>query len=187
MARLARIVVPGIPHHAVHRARPRTALFRDEVDYRCYQELLRLNCSRYEVELRSFCLMPDHIHAVLVPQAARGLSRAIGETDRLYARQRGLGEAQLWRGRFQSCPLDEEHAQAAIVYVVQNPDRARLDAWPWVYPQRAHSSASVRAIDTIRRSTKTGRPAGSPEFYVRLEYDIGRSLTPRRRGRKAKW
>ena len=42
-------------------------------------------------------------------------------------------------------------------------------------------------IDTIRRSTKTGRPAGSPEFYVRLEYDIGRSLTPRRRGRKAKW
>jgi putative transposase len=187
MARFARIVVPGLPHHAVHRARPEITLFRDPADFARYQELLRQNCTRYGVEIKAFCLMPDHVHAVLLPQTAEGLSRAIGETGRLYARYRGLGGAQLWRGRFQSCPLDDEHAHAAIAYVAGNTERARISPWPWQYPQSAPDTPSTHCINTIRMATKTGRPAGSSEFYSRIEYDIGRSLMPRRRGRRAKW
>jgi putative transposase len=187
MARFARIVVPGLFHHVVHRAKPRATLFRDQTDYARYQELLKQNCAKYDVDVAAFCFMPDHVHAVLVPRNARGLSRAVGETGRLYARYRGLGGAQLWQGRFHSCPLDEEHAKTAIAYVLANPERARLSAWPWVFPDNVPYSATPQQIEMVRKSTNTGRPAGSPEFYARLEYDIGRPLSPRKRGRRAKW
>jgi putative transposase len=184
MARVARIVIPGLPHHIVHRAKPEAQLFRDEIDYARYQDLLRHNCALYAVDLRAFCLMPDHVHAVMAPTTAQGLSRAIGETGRLYTRYRG---ADLWRGRFQSCPLDDAHGEAAIAYVRGNPGRLRLGPWPWRYPEGATDEASAQQIEAIRKSTRTGRPAGSPEFYARLEYDLGRRLSPRKRGRKAKW
>jgi putative transposase len=187
MARLARVVIPGLPHHAVHRAHPDVRLFRDQTDYARYQALLEQNCSRYKVELKAFCLMPDHVHLVLIPKSTDGLSRAVGETGRLYARGRGMGGAKLWRGRFQSCSLDKEHATAAIAYVVNNPIRARLGAWPWRSPKSVKSEASPHEIELIQKATKTGRPAGSPEFYARLEYDIGRALSPKKRGRKSKW
>src|SRR5437764_4435461 len=187
MARLARIVVPGLSHHVVHRARPGVALFRDQTDYTRFEELLRRNCALYDAELEAYCLMPDHVHLVLLPRSTQALARSIGETGRLYGRCRGLGAAQLWHGRFRSCPLDEEHAKAAIAYVAANAGRARLGAWRWQYPDRSPFAVTERQIEAIRKSTRTGRPAGSSEFYSRLEYDIGRSLSPRKRGRKAKW
>jgi putative transposase len=187
MARLARIVIPGLPHHVVHRAHERARLFRDDVDYARYRELLLHNCEHYGVGLSAFCLMPDHVHVVAVPPTREALSRAIGETGRLYARYRGQGDMEIWRSRFQSCPLDELHAKAAIAYVARNPDRAKFAAWRWRHPKSARAPAFEAEIETVRRSTRTGRPAGSAEFCTRLEYEIGRPLSPRKRGRKAKW
>ncbi|MDI6781330.1 MAG: transposase [bacterium] len=43
-------------------------------------------CNRYSVEIWVYCLMPNHVHLIAVPQTKEGLSRAIGETHRsLYA------------------------------------------------------------------------------------------------------
>ena len=187
MARLARIVVPGLSHHVVHRARPDVVLFRDQTEYARFEELLKENCLRYGAELGAYCLMPDHVHIVLLPRTTEALARSIGETGRLYTRYRGLGGAQLWQGRFRSCPLDEDYVKPAVAYVTANPVRARLGAWKWSYPARTKATASAEQIETIRRSTRSGRPAGSAEFYTRLEYDLGRSLAPKKRGRRAKW
>jgi len=43
MARLARVVIPDIPHHVTQRGNRRQATFFLDEDYSAYLELMRLN------------------------------------------------------------------------------------------------------------------------------------------------
>jgi putative transposase len=190
VARLARIVIPDVPHHVVQRVRPGLVLFADEADYAEYRDILLRNLRG--IDLVSACLMPDHVHLIAVLRTADALARMLGETRRLFARHKGLGSQGLWRGRYQSCPLDEAHAKAALAYVISNPVRAGLvrapAQWPWLMGEtHLDGPADERQIDTIRRATRTGRPAGGADFLARIEYELGRSLKPKKRGRKARW
>ena len=190
MARLARIVIPDIPHHVVQRARPGLTLFVDDADYAEYKGILERNLRG--ARLVSACLMPDHVHLIAIPSASDGLARMLGETRRLFARYKGLGPQGLWRGRYLSCPLDDAHAQAAIAYLSFNPVRAGLVEkpadWKWLVGTSAFDApADDRYLQAIRAATRTGRPAGDADFYARIEYELGRSLKPRKRGRKAWW
>ena len=190
MARLARIVLPHIPHHIVQRARAGLNLFADDADYGEYSDMLAHNLRG--ARLVSACLMPDHVHLIAIPSTSDALARMMGETRRLFARYKGLGPQGLWRGRYQSCPLDEAHAEAARAYVSFNPVRAGLvrdpAQWPWLLGERyLGEPPDERHIESIRRATRTGRPAGDADFYTRIEYELGRALRPRKRGRKARW
>lgn len=190
MARFARIVIPDVPHHVVQRAWPGLRLFADDGDYAEYRDVLARNLRG--AELVSACLMPDHVHLIAVPSTGEALARMLGETRRLYARYKGFGPQGLWRGRYLSCPLDVAHARAALAYLSFNPVRAGLvqspAEWKWFMgEQNFDRPADDRHVQTIRASTRTGRPAGDADFYARIEYELGRSLKPKKRGRKARW
>jgi len=149
MARIARIVVPGIPHHVTQRGNRRQPVFFGDADYQLYVGLMSEWCRRYAVEVWAYCLMPNHIHLVVVPETAAGLARAVGEAHRRYTvlvnrRERWTG--YLWQGRFSSCPLDEKHLLMAVRYVEQNPVRARLVRQPWRYGWSS-AAAHVRGRD----------------------------------------
>lgn len=190
MARLARIVIPDVAHHVVQRVRSGLKLFANDADYAEYRTILLRNLR--DARLVSACLLPDHVHLIAIPQTPEALARMMGETRRLFARYKGLGPQGLWRGRYQSCPLDEAHATAALAYVSFNPVRAGLvddpALWPWLVGERqVDAPADERLVETIRRATRTGRPAGDTDFYARIEYELGRSLKPKKRGRRARW
>jgi putative transposase len=44
MARLARVVVPGLPHHVTQRGNGRGRVFFCDDDYRLYRDLLAQSC-----------------------------------------------------------------------------------------------------------------------------------------------
>jgi len=44
MARLARVVVPGHPHHVTQRGNGRALTFFDDSDYALYRDRLAANC-----------------------------------------------------------------------------------------------------------------------------------------------
>ncbi len=120
----------------------------------------------------------------------------------------------LWANRFYSTPLDDRHLWVAARYVELNPVRAGLAVRPEEFPwssARAHlfgaddpilaetdpfaeapcvwrdwlaAGADPAPEDAIRRNTATGRPTGSEAFVRRIESALGRTLAPRRRGRK---
>jgi putative transposase len=185
MARRARIVLPGVPHHVVMRAATGGVLFGIDSDYGSFRTLLRETAQQFDVAILAACLLREHVHLVATPANAGGLAGFIGESCRRYARAKGI--AGLWQGRFQSCPLDPEHANAAIAYVLQNPARLGLKNWPWTLGKAPVSTPAAELVETIRAATKTGRPAGSADFLARIEYDTGRAVRPRKRGRKARW
>ena len=138
MARLARVVIPGVPHHVTQRGNRRQTVFFGEEDYRAYLDLLREHALAAGVAVWAWCLMPNHVHLLLLPPEPGSLRAALAEAHRRYSRalnQRQGWHGYLWQGRFASCPVDEAHALTAARYIEQNPARARLvgkpEDWAW--------------------------------------------------------
>lgn len=138
MPRPARLTIPGLPHHVTHRGNHRQRTFFSERDYRLYVRYLASACAATGTAVWAWCLMPNHIHLVLVPSAEGGLSAALHRTQGRYTRAinaREKWDGQLWQGRFASFVMDERHLLACARYVELNPVRAGLVAeaadWPW--------------------------------------------------------
>ena len=138
MARLARLVIPGLPHHGTQRGNRRQQTFFNDGDYAAYLELIAEWCREEGVEVWAYCLMPNHVHLIAVPKTENGLRRAIGEAHRRYTRRINFREkwrGYLWQGRFASFSMDEPYLLAAARYVELNPVRAKLasnaEGWPW--------------------------------------------------------
>jgi REP element-mobilizing transposase RayT len=78
MARLARTVVAGLPHHVTQRGNRREAIFFEDGDQGVYRDLLAEQTRKAGVEVWAYCLMPNHVHLILTPTRADGLARAGG-------------------------------------------------------------------------------------------------------------
>jgi putative transposase len=191
MARLARVVVPGVAHHVTQRGNRRQPTFFQEDDYRAYLELLGEWCGRGGVEVWAYCLMPNHVHLIVVPESEDGLRRTLGEAHRRYTRR-------------------------AARYVELNPVRAKLCRMPWRWPwssAAAHVAGQEDAVVRLaplrervrdwreyllepleaaqeqlwRQHERTDRPLGEPAFLDRIESLLGRPVRPGKPGRKPKW
>jgi len=154
MARIARVVLPGIPHHVTQRGNRRQQTFFNEEDYQVYMRLLTQSCSQYGTEVWAWCLMPNHVHLVLVPSSVDGLRASLAEAHRRYTRRINFREGwrgHLWQERFHSFAMDESYLLATVRYVELNPVKARLverpQDWPW-------SSARARLGQVVDGLTK---------------------------------
>jgi putative transposase len=144
MARLARIVIPGVAHHVTQRGNRRQEVFFGDEDYAAYCDLVAASCRAQDVECLAWCLMPNHVHLILRPSAADGLRAALAEAHRRYARRINFARGwtgYLFQGRFASFPMDDAHLMVAVRYVELNPVKAKLaqraEDWPWS-SARAH-------------------------------------------------
>lgn len=144
MPRPARLVLPGIPHHVTARGARREPTFYSDDDYARYITLLRRGCGEAGTTVWAWCLMPNHVHLLLVPSRPDGLASALHRAHRRYAleiNQRQGWCGAFWQGRFGSVPLDERHLSICFRYVELNPVRARLavrpEDWRWS-SARAH-------------------------------------------------
>ena len=182
MARLPRIVLPGVPHHVTQRGNRRERTFFEDGDYERYLDLLADAAGRAGVEIWSYCLMPNLVHIVAVPRDEDGLSRAFRYVHRHYtgyinARMRVTGH--LWQGRFSSVAMDETHLVSALRYVALNPIRARLT-------ERVGDFAAflgapfdeAMTYAALRKAESVGRPAGSRAWLEDMEAKTGLSLAP---------
>jgi len=138
MARLARLVIPGVPHHVTQRGNRRQPVFFGDADYVAYRALVAEACAANRVACLAWCLMPNHVHLILTPRDADGLRAALAEAHRRYSRRINAEHGwtgYLWQGRFASYPMDEAHLMTAIRYVELNPVEAKLVAraedWRW--------------------------------------------------------
>jgi putative transposase len=156
MARIARVVAPGVPHHITQRGNRRQQTFFCDEDYEAYVELVAEWCDKLGVEVWAYCLMPNHVHLVAVPENEDGLRRAIGEAHRRYTRMVNFRErwrGHLWQDRFASFPMDEAHTYECGRYVELNPVRAGLaegaEGWKWS-SARAHLSGKDDELVKVR-------------------------------------
>jgi putative transposase len=144
MPRIARLVIPGIPHHVIQRGNRRQPVFFSEGDKSLYLKILRTQGELKGIQFWAYCLMDNHVHFIAVPKFPDSFSRGIGETHRRYTNLINIREnwkGYLWQGRFLSFPLADLHLFACARYIERNPVRARLVQRPEDYKwssARAH-------------------------------------------------
>jgi putative transposase len=128
MARPLRVEFPGAEYHITARGNERRKIFRDDHDHRRFLECLEEMVAQFSVEVRVFCLMPNHYHLVAATPAAN-LSRAVGwlqttYTIRFNRRHRRCGH--LFQGRFKAQLVEADaYALALLRYIHLNPVRVR--------------------------------------------------------------
>jgi putative transposase len=157
MARIARVAAEHYPHHITQRGNRRQDTFFCDNDYRHYTQLMAEWCDQCGVAIWAYCLMPNHVHLIAVPESADGLRRAIGEAHRRYTRSINFREkwrGHLWQGRFASFVMDEHYLFAATRYIERNPVKANLVSVPEDYPwssAKAHIEAREDDLVKVKR------------------------------------
>ena len=152
MARIARVVIPGCPHHIIQRGNRRQNVFFSDTDKALYVTLLKRLVDKQVLSIWAYCLMSNHVHLIAVPARKDSFARGLAEAHRKYTSLINIREdwkGYLWQGRFISYPLDEAHCYAAVRYIERNPVRAglvaRAEEYPWS-SAHAHVQASADAL-----------------------------------------
>lgn len=91
---------------------------------------------RERYDLFAWCVMPNHVIAVVRPLAGFGLSGIMhtwksysaGEVNRLLGRTGAFWQ----RESYDHLVRDEQEFTHAVRYVLENPERAGLKGWRWV-------------------------------------------------------
>jgi putative transposase len=107
MARLARVIAAGVPHHITQRGNARRFILEDDIDRRVYLDLLRQGMQLRAVELIGYCPMSNHIHLTAIPPKTDVLASALKDTHVRFASYWNAvhqSTGHVWQGRFYSCP-----------------------------------------------------------------------------------
>lgn len=144
MPRYRRVVAPECAHHITQRGNHRCVVFEDDRDRAVYLDMVRENAWLCGVSLLGYCLMPNHVHWIVIPREEESLAEAFGRTHGRYSAyfqaKRGTS-GHLWQNRFYSCVLGAGHLERAMRYVEMNPVRSgmaeRAEEYGWS-SARAH-------------------------------------------------
>ena len=154
MARLPRLVIPGLPMHVVQRGNNRQATFFAEDDYCVYLEAIEKAIKKYSVDVHAYVLMTNHVHLLLTPYEDVGLARFMQAVGRRYVRyvnrvyQRS---GTLWEGRYKSAVIDTDaYLLKCYRYIEMNPVRAGMVKRPGEYRWTSfHRNALGKSDDVI--------------------------------------
>ncbi|MEO7247332.1 MAG: transposase [Novosphingobium sp.] len=167
-----------MPHHVTQRGNRRERTFFEDGDYALYLDLLADAAGRAQVEVWSWCLMPNHVRIVVVPSDPDGLWRCFRRLHREYtgfinARMRNTGH--LWQGRYGSVAMDEAHFVSALRYVALNPVRARLapraEDWAWSSTRALIAGADDHVVTVVPALERVG------DFAAFLREDFDEALS----------
>jgi putative transposase len=179
MARIARIVIPHVPHHITQRGNRRLPIFFGDEDREAYLAEVAAGCAATGTSCLAWCLMDNHVHLILVPPSADGLRAALGEAHRRYTRRINFREGwrgYLFQGRFASYPMDDEHLIAAVRYVENNPVAARMvdraEDWRWS-SARSHVAGRRVPGDRLTDVAALGRHVRNWRAMLRHGAELG--------------
>ena len=154
MPRIARLVLPGIPHHVTQRGNRSADLFRPGRLSALQQSLAAGR--RGEDGGLGVVPMPNHVHIIVVPEDETGLRRLFGPVHRQYTwrvNQREDWRGCLWQGRYGSVAMDEAHASRlpALRRAQPGPGRPGRAAGGVAMVKRSRSPRSRRRRHRSRR------------------------------------
>jgi putative transposase len=142
MARLARLTVPGYPHHVIQRGNNRQAIFFGTQDYKFLLELLYEHAKRFAVALHAYVLMSNHFHLLATPDEQDSLPKmmqAVGRTYVRYFNDAHTRSGTLWEGRYKSTLIQtDRYLLACMAYIDLNPVRAGMVPAAQDYPWSSH-------------------------------------------------
>jgi putative transposase len=182
MGRPRRAADGGLVYHVLNRANARMTIFHKPDDYAAFERVLEEAAERTKTRLLAYCLMPNHWHLVVWPEADGELSRFTGwltltHAQRWHAHRHTTGSGHLYQGRFKSFPVqDDLHFFTVCRYVERNALRANLvgraEDWRWGSLYRwlrgTAQEASLLAAWPLRRLAGWVEEVNAPQTEAEL-------------------
>ena len=141
MPRTTRVTPGGMVFHVLNRGVGRIKLFRSDADHLAFESILEETLALLPMRVCAYCLMPNHWHFVLWPQADDDLAAfmqrlTITHATRWQRQRKQVGYGHVYQGRFKSFPIStDEYFYQVTRYVERNALRAELveraEAWRW--------------------------------------------------------
>ncbi len=139
MPRLPRFNLPNVPQHVIQRGNNRQSCFFEEQDYIVYLEKLAEYAKKYRVAIHAYVLMTNHVHLLMTPKTAKGVSELMQSLGRFYVRYINIKYKRtgtLWEGRYKSTIIQSEKYFLTVMrYIELNPVRAEMvelvSEYPW--------------------------------------------------------
>jgi putative transposase len=153
MGRPPRPIDDDLVYHVANRGNDRQIVFHDDLDHRAFLESLTRTKKRYPFRLFGYCLMSNHFHLLLRPEAGVRISRVmqsltVAHTARYHKRYRSVGH--VWQGRFRSPVVqDDGHLWTVLHYIEANPLRAGMVSDPDDYPWSSYLAHALGRDDPL--------------------------------------
>ena len=138
----------------LNRGVGKMTLFRGKRDHEAFQRCLVETLERAPMRVLGYCVMSNHWHLILWPQADGDLSRfmlrlTISHVRRWLIHRGEVGTGHVYQGRFKSFAVqDDGHLATVCRYAERNPVRAGLVKscadWPWSSAGQSALAASLR-------------------------------------------
>jgi putative transposase len=122
MARLPRLVAPGLPHLIIHRGHNGQDVFLDDADRELYLRSLGTCAHEAEVAVHGYGLRPGEVRLLATPRDERGLAEMMQSLGRRYVRAFNLRHGRSstpWEGRFRSTVLEPGRYLLPAMLVVE--------------------------------------------------------------------
>ena len=175
MARLPRLIAPGLPIHVTQRGHNHDRTFLDERDFAIYRECLLEASRRYACAIHAYALMSNHIHLLMTPADAGGaadLMRSMGSRFVQYWHRRHRRSGALWGGRFASAIVgDDVYLLRCTRYIDMNPVKAKLVEHPAEYAWSSYRALALGEPDDLLSPHPTYQASAR-----RSARDVGRTL-----------
>ena len=137
MPRRPRVNLVGYPQHIVQRGHNRAATFFADDDYHCYLHSLKDSATKYGCDIHAYALMTNHVHLLVSPNRADGITRLMQSLGRRYAQYVNRfykRSGSVWEGRFKASVIDaEEYLITCYRYIELNPVTAGMVSDPADY------------------------------------------------------
>ena len=191
MPRQKRVDEARMIYHAINRGNARNSIFHKSEDYDALLRVLAEGLEKYQVDLFSFVLMPNHWHLVLRPGRDGEMGKLLRwvtatHSLRYHAHYHTREYGHIYQSRFKSFPIqDDTHFYVVCRYVERNPLRANLvpkaELWPYGSLYRWNQTTDsipkvleelVRSVDSIdkaihRATTRPWEPSWHATGCVR--------------------
>jgi putative transposase len=148
-----RITKGGIVYHVLNRANGRLKIFKKNLDFLAFENILAEGIKRFDMRICSYCIMSNHWHMLLWPPDDDSMPAfmhwiTMTHTQRWHAAHGTTGMGHLYQGRYKSFPIQSNHRYfKAASYIEANPLRAKMVTaaadWPWSSLTRRNSSARL--------------------------------------------
>jgi REP element-mobilizing transposase RayT len=182
MGKLLRFLLEGHCYHVTTRTRGAAPVLRDPANARIIVDALQF-VRRDRAYLLGYAILPDHLHAVLVPRGQQTISRVMqsikGYSARLMNARRGRSGPLSQPSFYDRVIRDEAHLLDTLEYMHRNPVAAGLADTPEEYLfSSAHPDAQTDLEMFLSGSAEAGKP--------RLRASEHGARDIERRGKRAK-
>jgi putative transposase len=179
MPRKKRINKGGFVYHVFNRANGKLRIFKKALDFIAFENILAEGIERFDMRLCGYCIMSNHWHLLLWPDADGDLTNfmrwiTLTHTQRFHASHGTTGMGHVYQGPFKSFPIQSNWRYfKTMQYIEANPIAALMVQsaadWPWSsYAHRIYADNTDSVVNLVKPFKLDPGPVPIPKNWPEI-------------------